>query len=104
MNESKDKLVRIVRMVFREEEVDCFLKVFESGKHKIRNFEGCLHLELWQDYSQPNVFSTYSEWDDEAALDKYRHSDLFAAIWKDTKVLFQDKPLAFSFKRKILVS
>ncbi|MTI19716.1 antibiotic biosynthesis monooxygenase [Fulvivirga sp. RKSG066] len=89
-------LVRIVRMTFKADKVDDFLKVFEESKHKIRAFDGCRHLELHRDYHKKNVFSTYSHWIDDAALDGYRHSDLFKGVWAQTKALFDEKPIAFS--------
>ncbi|MEL7005965.1 MAG: antibiotic biosynthesis monooxygenase family protein [Bacteroidota bacterium] len=96
-------LIRVVRMTFREDEVENFLKVFNDSKHKIKNFDGCKHLELLKDYHQPNIFSTYSIWEDDSALDNYRHSDLFAGVWKQTKALFNDKPIAFSSEKYIEV-
>ena len=42
-------LVRIVKMIFREDAIETFQQLFESRKELIRNFEGCNHLELWQD-------------------------------------------------------
>ena len=91
-------LIRIVRMSFKEEEVDNFLNVFNKNKQKIRNFPGCMHLELHKDYEHDNIFSTYSHWEDDNALDNYRHSALFKEVWAKTKVLFADKPIAFSNK------
>ncbi|MEM9859632.1 MAG: antibiotic biosynthesis monooxygenase [Bacteroidota bacterium] len=91
-------LIRIVRMTFREEEVDKFLAVFHESKKKIRGFEGCLHLELHQDYNEGNIFSTYSIWKNQKALDEYRNSALFKSVWSRTKPLFKDKPIAFSNK------
>lgn len=92
-------LIRIVRMTFKEETVDLFLRNFEANKDKIRNFPGCSHLELWQDENQSNIFSTYSHWKDERALDQYRDSELFKSVWSVTKPLFQAKPIAFSSKK-----
>jgi len=92
-------LIRIVRMTFIPEEVDAFLELFHSTKEKIRNFEGCKHLELLQDYNQPNVFVTYSYWESEAHLNQYRFSPLFGEVWKATKAKFADKPVAFSSKK-----
>lgn len=91
-------LIRVVRMTFKEEEIDTFLEVFNKSKLKIRNFPGCKHLELHKDYEKENIFSTYSHWEDNNALDNYRHSALFKEVWTKTKVLFADKPLAFSNK------
>jgi len=89
-------LIRIVRMTFRPEEVEAFLKLFNDSKEQIRHFPGCHHLTLMKDYNQHNIFSTYSIWDDEEALNEYRHSELFASVWKATKSKFADKPIAFS--------
>jgi len=87
---------RIVKLTFKESEIDTFVKIFNSKKKKIRAFEGCLHLELWRDVKAPNIFFTYSFWKSEDDLNAYRHSDLFQETWKKTKVLFSDKPHAWS--------
>jgi len=90
-------------MTFKAEEVGSFLEVFNESKNKIRGFEGCQHLELHRDYNQDNIFSTYSHWVDEQALNNYRQSELFNEVWAKTKVLFADKPMAFSSKQYIIV-
>ena len=89
---------RIVKLTFKEEKVDLFLENFNLNKKKIRNFEGCHHLELWNDTHQTNVFFTYSYWENEDALNAYRHSELFKGVWSKTKILFSDKPQAWSIE------
>ena len=89
-------IIRIVKMLFREEEVSAFRKLFEERKHLIRNFEGCTHLELWQEKARPQVFFTYSRWDSEAHLDQYRQSDFFDETWNLTKQKFAAKPEAWT--------
>jgi quinol monooxygenase YgiN len=91
-------LIRIVRMTFREGQTEAFLSIFSQSKENIRQFPGCLHLELWQDIHQPYIYSTYSHWESEAALNAYRQSELFTATWAQTKVLFSDKPQVFSMQ------
>lgn len=91
-------LIRIVRMTFDPTKVEDFLAVFNESKNKIRQMEGCSHLELMQDYTLPNSFSTYSIWADEKALNNYRDSEVFKDVWARTKVLFSEKPIAFSLK------
>lgn len=87
---------RIVRLSFRPEACDEFRGLFEATKNQIRAFPGCRHLELLQDVQQPNVFFTFSHWTDEEALNRYRHSPLFEKTWASTKILFNDKPQAWS--------
>lgn len=96
-------LIRIVRMTFREDKVEDFIKLFEATKHRIRHFEGCQHLDLLQDYNQSNIYSTYSIWENEEALNKYRDSALFGEVWKSTKALFAAKAVAFSSRKFIEV-
>ncbi len=90
-------------MTFREQEVDNFLTMFEAKKAFIRHFPGCNHLELQKDYNDPNIFATYSIWDSQEDLNNYRHSELFAEVWADTKAKFAAKPMAFSLKKFIEV-
>lgn len=88
-------------MNFQEDKVPEFLENFHANKEKIRNFPGCQHLELWQDENFKNIFNTYSIWTDEVALNQYRDSELFKSVWAATKILFAEKPLAFSSKKII---
>lgn len=92
-------LIRIVKMTFQEDKVDDFLQLFERSENNIRNFPGCLHLELLRGYHQENLLTTLSHWQDEQALENYRHSELFLNVWSETKLLFSAKPEAFSLKQ-----
>lgn len=96
-------LIRLVNMTFRPEKVKDFLVVFEKAKSKIKASPGCLHLELLRDYHAENCFTTYSHWVDEEALNKYRESELFKEIWKQTKEMFLEKPKVSSLKKFIQV-
>ena len=93
-------LVRIVKLTFKTENISSFEQVFEETKEQIRNFDGCTFLELYQEMKSPNVFFTYSHWDSPEALEKYRNSDFFKAVWAKTKVLFNAKPEAWSITKK----
>jgi quinol monooxygenase YgiN len=89
-------IIRIVKMSFQPEKLNEFLSIFESSKNKIRAFENCSHVELLQDINSPSVCFTYSKWENEEALEKYRKSELFKTTWAKTKVLFNQKPEAWS--------
>ncbi len=87
---------RIVKMSFELEEVEKFKSIYELNWHKIKGFEGCLHVELLQDRSSPSIFFTYSNWESENHLNNYRDSILFKTVWASTKVLFNQKPEAWT--------
>ena len=84
-------------MTFRNETVQTFItEVFEQSKTRIRAFEGCRHMELVRHKTSPNLLITLSIWDDEAALENYRASALFADTWAKTKALFAEKAEAWT--------
>ena len=89
-------IVRIVKLSFEENKVKDFLILFQEIKTTIRTFDGCLKMKLLNDLHRPNVFFTYSEWESEAALNKYRFSEFFKSTWIKTKILFSDKAEAWS--------
>lgn len=72
------------------------MEMFKAIRSKIRLFEGCKHLELLQDATFPNIFTTYSIWTDEPALNAYRSSELFQNTWRETRTMFAAPPAAFS--------
>ncbi|MBV7529461.1 putative quinol monooxygenase [Chitinophaga sp. sic0106] len=87
---------RLVKMEFLPDQVHSFRELFARQQQQIRNFPGCLHLELWEHPASGNTFFTFSKWESEEALESYRHSDLFRHTWAQTKVLFAAKPAAWS--------
>lgn len=92
-------ITRIVRMEFKPEHVQDFLRQFGSVRQKIRQYPGVQQLELHRDTGQSNVFYTYSKWDDEQALETYRQSELFKYAWGEVKPWFSGKPQAFSLQQ-----
>jgi heme-degrading monooxygenase HmoA len=95
--------VRIVKMGFHEEHINAFLANFNSKKEHIRNTNGCQLLELYRDKTNPTIFFTYSYWDSEQDLENYRNSDLFKGVWAQTKILFNQKPEAWSVDKTIIL-
>lgn len=88
-------------MSFDPKFITDFLTMFEEKKEQIRAFEGCQLLELYQDKNNPEIFFTYSYWNDEANLENYRNSELFKTTWKQTKTYFNDKPEAWSVDKRV---
>ncbi len=87
---------RIVKMTFRPDEVKNFLEVFDGSKRDIRRFAGNYGLQLLRSTDQPNVLFTLSDWENEAALNLYRESELFRQTWAKTKALFLERAEAWS--------
>ncbi|MCU0360076.1 MAG: antibiotic biosynthesis monooxygenase [Bacteroidia bacterium] len=89
---------RIVKMEFRADKVEEFKLIFKTSCSKIKARKGCHHVELLQDINNPCLFFTFSIWDEEADLNAYRDSDLFAGVWAATKALFNAKPEAWTLQ------
>lgn len=85
-------------MSFRPEEVPAFKAIFETNWPSIRGFSGCSHVELLQDENDTTVFFTYSLWESEKHLNAYRDSELFGRVWGAARLLFRDKPQAWSLR------
>lgn len=89
-------------MTFEPAQVESFQELFNATKHLIRHFEGCERLELLRDVKETNVFFTYSWWQSEEHLNKYRFSPLFKEVWSKTKIKFCDKPQAWSLTSEVV--
>lgn len=49
-------IVRIVKLTFRETEIDTFKQILEDSKENIRAFSGVLHLQMLQSAHNPCIF------------------------------------------------
>jgi autoinducer 2-degrading protein len=91
------EIQRLVRMSFKSEEISQFLLVFEESKDKIRNFPGCLALNLIEDCFDKSIIYTSSIWRSLDDLENYRNSELFIDTWRKTKIHFKEKAQVQSF-------
>ncbi|MCB9250907.1 MAG: antibiotic biosynthesis monooxygenase [Flavobacteriales bacterium] len=87
---------RIVKMTFRDNEIENFKLLFNEVYDKIRKCKGCRSVTLLQDVENRNIFFTYSVWEGLDDLNAYRNSELFADTWKKTKAMFLEKAEAWS--------
>lgn len=94
-------LIRIVKLHFKQEHIETFKEILANTADKIRQFEGCAYMVGYQQNDNPQVFFTYSHWDNEEALNSYRDSDFFKSVWSKTKTLFHEKPKAWSLHQVI---
>jgi heme-degrading monooxygenase HmoA len=89
---------RFVKLTFKPEHTQDFIELFNATKALIAAAEGCKHLELLHDVDNKNIFFTFSIWENTDYIDQYRDSELFKNVWTKTKVMFGDKPEAWSLK------
>ena len=89
-------IIRIVKMTFRDDSSETFKEFTISIKDTIKSFDGCLKLNVLRDKHNPNTFFTYSHWESEEHLNRYRDSDFFKTTWAKTKQWFADKPEAWT--------
>ena len=92
-------VIRIVKMHFKNEQLDSFLSLFNRYKSDIRNSRGCRSLELYQDQDNSCLFFTNSHWDSQTDLDNYRNSELFKEVWPATKAMFSERAQAWSVNK-----
>ena len=87
---------RYVIMKFKPGEKAKFLSIFESKKNIIASFEGCTFLELKHSKRNKNWLMTFSLWEHEKFLEKYRRSEIFLQVWFSVKPLFCEKAEALT--------
>jgi len=88
-------------MHFTEAGVEEFLEIFNRNKEAIRNFPGCLQLQLLIDSKDTCCYTTLSHWDGPQSLENYRKSELFGKVWGRVKTLFSERTQAFSLEKFI---
>ncbi|MFM7078651.1 MAG: putative quinol monooxygenase [Bacteroidota bacterium] len=89
-------ITRIVKLEIDPANADVFRAHFDEVCVEIRNFPGCLGLELLHDLHSNGIFFTWSRWSNEASFETYRQSQLFNATWQKVKPLFVNKAQAWS--------
>ncbi len=89
-------IIRIVKMIFREDSSEIFKEFTTSIQDTIKSFEGCIHLDIFRDIHLLNIFFSYSHWESEDYLNNYRNSEFFKTTWAKTKLWFEAKPDAWS--------
>lgn len=92
-------IVRIVKLTMQENEVDTFKNYFATVCDTIRHQDGCNLLQAWHDIKTPTIFFTYSLWNSEEDLNKYRDSAFFLKFWKTVKPWFAAKAEVWSFDK-----
>jgi len=90
-------IIRIVKMIIEESKCENFADFTDSIANTIQGFEGCRHLKILQEINKRNVFFSYSIWETEEYLNKYRGSEFFKATWSKAKEMFYAPPEAWSF-------
>ncbi|MFM7105487.1 MAG: putative quinol monooxygenase [Flavobacteriales bacterium] len=75
-------------MTIRTEEIDRFIQLFEVHREAISSMPGCTELKLLNQIEPAGTFFTFSIWQSESDLERYRKSLLFQGIWPQVKALF----------------
>lgn len=91
-------IIRFVKLEIAPNHITDFKKLTKEEKKGILAFDGCSHLEILQDISNPSIFFTHSNWTSEEALNKYRNSEFFQTNWNQVKKWFSAKPEAWSLQ------
>lgn len=88
-------------MEFAPDKTQDFKKLFDETYPRIRNFDGCRFLELYEDKNHKSTFYTISKWESVVHLEEYRKSELFRQTWSITKSYFSAPPMAYSLDKQV---
>ncbi|MBK8954020.1 MAG: antibiotic biosynthesis monooxygenase [Saprospiraceae bacterium] len=91
-------ITRVVKMKFRESEIETFVELFNEVKTAIQSCKGCISVKAVRALNEPQTIFTISYWDSESDLENYRGSELFSATWAKTKALFESKAEAWTLE------
>lgn len=97
-------LIRIVKLTLKPNESANFVAIFKDRQPKIRAFDGCDFVELWQSPAENHVFFTKSHWTSEIHLNAYRNSAMFKSTWKQVKTMFAAKAEAWSLGKCLVAN
>lgn len=89
-------IVRIVKLTIDAKHSQAFALFYMQAQSTIKQFNGCLELQLYTDKRNENVFFTLSKWESENDLNHYRYSDFFKGVWQTVKPMFAAKAEAYS--------
>ena len=89
-------IIRFVKLEIIPEHINDFKALTKNEKPEILAFNGCSHLQIFQDQTNSSIFFTVSHWESESALTIYRESDFFRGNWNKVKQWFAKKPEAWS--------
>lgn len=87
---------RLVKMHFQIHFIDEFVEIYNHKMNSIKNMNGCVSLQLYQDEGDRSIFFTISYWKSAEDLEAYRSSELFKSTWQTIKPWFASKPEAWS--------
>ena len=83
-------VIRIVSLKCKPEDIDAFRLLLRKSSPRVRQFPGCLSLQIVNDIADPTSFFTLSTWRDTDALEAYRASPLFVEIWPRIKAFLRE--------------
>lgn len=91
-------IVRIVHMFFHPNALHEILPLIQRQIRAVEAFPGCIAVKLFRDTNNPDHLCTISIWEDQGALEDYRHSSQFVEVWSVLKRHFAKPPQAYSLK------
>jgi quinol monooxygenase YgiN len=81
-----------VAMNVRAENREKFLGLLEQEAKEVRQLEGCLKFNIFEDISSENALLLYEEWQTLEAFDAYRTSQAFKETGQYLFPLIDGKP------------
>ena len=92
-------ITRIVKMTVDEKNVGDFRKYFENYNQQIMQVDGCHHHDFLEDKNDPTTFFTYTTWETERQIERYRRSEMHRLHKEKMKEFYAKDDIAWTVEK-----
>jgi hypothetical protein len=95
-------ILRVVKMVVDQNKIDIFNNFMSNLSTEKEGMDGCVHHDFFSNKQFRNVFYSYTIWESEKYLNKYRKSMLFKEVTTTLRSLCLSEPAAWTVENVFL--
>jgi len=89
-------ILRVVKMELIETKIGLFERFMSNLKDEKLRQEGCLHHDIFCDKDNNSIYFSYTIWNNEKSLKKYKKSELFKVVSQTIRSFCVKEPLAWT--------
>lgn len=89
-------ILRIVKMEVDDTRIDFFENFMNNLSEEKLTLEGCLHHDFFCEKDNRNMYYSYTIWQSEKFLNKYKKTDLFKEVTRTLRHICIKEPIAWT--------